>query len=206
MNIIIYCSIISTIVLAIYGLSKLNIKGPVNWVVLYCATGAIVELVSRFFAVNGIPNIFLFYTLVWVETFILSLYFNSVSITIGRISRVWLILPIYLMLFLILVFLDNPNYLCPYSGIFQGLLVFAFGLISFNDELRTPKHSDILRQPFFWFVASFILYYGCSSIMLIGAKVYSVDKKIFNYIWNYQNVLTILKNIMIATGFILYRK
>lgn len=173
---------------------------------LYCIADSAIEIFSNILALNGISNIFLYYSLVWIETFVLLLYFNSISTTIGKFPQVWLFIPIYLILFLILLYLDNSNSLSPFSGIFQGLLIFVFGLISFNDELRSPKHSDILREPFFWFVASFILYYGCSSIVLIGAKVFAVDKKIFNYIWNYQNILSILKNIMIATGFILYRK
>lgn len=174
--------------------------------VLYCIAGSIIEIFSNALALNGISNIFLYHCLIWIETFVLLYYFNSISETISKFPQIWLLLPIYLILLLIWLFLDNSKSLSPYSGIFQSLLIFTLGLISFNDELRAARYSDILREPFFWFVASLILYYGCSSIVLIGAKVFSVDKIIFNYIWNYQNLLNILKNIMIAVGFILFRK
>lgn len=164
------------------------------------------ELLSRFLAVNGIPNIFLYYILVWIEIFVLVFYFNSISETIAKIPLVCLFVPICILMFLILLFLDNSKSLSPYSGIFQGLLIFVLGIITFSDELKVPVYSDIMKEPFFWFVASLILYYGCTSIVLIGAKVFSVDKDIFNYIWNYQNILSILKNIMVAIGFRLYKK
>ena len=173
---------------------------------LYCITDSIVEIFTNALAINGIPNIFLYYILVWIETFVLLFFFDSVSATIRKIPLIWLFLSVYLILFLIWLFLDNSKSLSPFSGIFQGLLIFVLGLISFNDELQTPKHADILREPFFWFVASLILYYGCSSIVLIGAKIFAVDKEVFNYIWNYQNILSILKNIMITLGFMLSRK
>lgn len=173
---------------------------------LYCLADAFIEIFSNTLALSGIPNIFLYYILVWIETFFLLFYYKSVSTTIGSISDLKLFLPVYLILFLILVFLSSSNSISPYSGIFQGLLLFVLGLISFHDELRAARYSDILREPFFWFVASFIVYYGCSSIVLIGAKLFAVDKEVFNYIWNYQNILSILKNIMIATGFMLSRK
>lgn len=206
MNIIIYCSIFTTIALAYYGLSKLSLISSVKWIILYCVIGAIVELLSRFLAVNGIPNIFLYYILVWIEIIVLVFYFNSISETIAKIPLVCLFVPICILMFLILLFLDNSKSLSPYSGIFQGLLIFVLGIITFSDELKVPVYSDIMKEPFFWFVASLILYYGCTSIVLIGAKVFSVDKDIFNYIWNYQNILSILKNIMIAIGFRLYKK
>lgn len=48
LNIIIYCSIFTTIALAYYGLSKLSLINSVKWIILYCVVGAIVELLSRF--------------------------------------------------------------------------------------------------------------------------------------------------------------
>lgn len=203
---IILASFISTVVITIYGSFKFTNSDPVKWIVLYCIAGSVIEIFSNTLAINGISNIFLYCCLVWIETFVLLFYFISISETISKFPQIWLLLPIYLILLLIWLFLDNSKSLSPYSGIFQSLLIFTLGLISFNDELRAARYSDILREPFFWFVASLVLYYGCSSIVLIGAKVFSVDKIIFNYIWNYQNLLNILKNIMIAVGFILFRK
>lgn len=206
MNGFILTSFLSTFALAVYSIFKFTNSNPIKWIVLYCLADAFIEIFSNTLALSGIPNIFLYYILVWIETFFLLFYYKSVSTTIGSISDLKLFLPVYLILFLILVFLSSSNSISPYSGIFQGLLLFVLGLISFHDELRAARYSDILREPFFWFVASFIVYYGCSSIVLIGAKLFAVDKEVFNYIWNYQNILSILKNIMIATGFMLSRK
>ena len=206
MNGFILTSFISTVALAIYSILKFTIANPIKWVVLYCLVDAFIEIFSNALAFNGIPNIFLYYILVWIETFVLLLYYKSVSSTIGSIFYLKLFIPVYSIFFLILVILSSSRSICPYSGIFQGLLIFVLGLISFHDELRAARYSDILREPFFWFVASFIVYYGCCSIVLIGAKIFAVDKEVFNYIWNYQNILSILKNIMIATGFMLSRK
>jgi len=206
LNKFILASFISTIVLTIYGSFKFTNNIPLKWIILYCFVDSVIEIFSNVLALNGISNIFLYYILIWIETFVLLFYFNSISAAIGKIPLTWLLLPIYFLLFLIRLFLDNSAHLSPFSGIFQGFLIFVLGLITFNDELRNPKYSDILGEPFFWFVASFILYYGCSSIVLIGAKVFSVDKETFNYIWNYQNILNILKNIMIAIGFIMFKK
>jgi len=206
LNGFILTSFISTVALAIYGSFKFSNTNPIKWIVLYCLADAIIEIFTNALALNGIPNIFLYYILVWIETFLLLLYFKSVSATIGSIPYLKLFIPVYVILLQILVFLSSTKSISPYSGIFQGLLLFVLGLISFHDELRAARYSDILREPFFWFVASCIVYYGCSSIVLIGAKIFAVDKEVFNYIWNYQNILSILKNIMIATGFMLSRK
>lgn len=206
MNIFILGSVISTIALAIFSLFKLSKTNTIKWIVYYCIAGAVIEIISEILALNGIKNIFLYYILVWVEIFFLIFYFITNSQTLQSAPSVWIFIPVFVILFTIRLFLDSSSSLCPFSGIFEGLLIFTLALITFNDELRSPKYSDILKEPYFWFVSSLIIYYGCVSILLIGAKVYAVDKKMFNYIWNYQNIINILKNILISIGFMLYRK
>ena len=206
MNIVTYISIASTLAVTILCLFKFNNSNPIKWISLYCIAGALIEIASTILALNGIPNILLYYVLIWLEVFTILLFFTSSSNTINKLSPLWLFALVYLILLLILLFLDSTKSLHPYSGIFESLLIFIAGLISFNDELRAPKYSDILREPFFWFTASLILFYGCNSFILIGAKLFSFEKESFNYIWNYQNLLSILKNIMIFIGLVLYRE
>ncbi|MCC6816181.1 MAG: hypothetical protein IT267_07200 [Saprospiraceae bacterium] len=206
MSLITNGSIASTIAVAVFSILKFDNSKIIKWVAFYCLIDAVIEIIAQILVRIGEPNIFLFYILIWLEVFMLMKYFHATSKSVARLSFIKMSIIIYSILAIILLYFESIKSLHPYSGTFQSLFIFFLGLLSFNDELKIPKHSDIIKEPYFWFTSSFVIFYGCNSFILIGANVTFENKESFNSIWLYQNLLTIIKNILIFVGILLSKK
>jgi hypothetical protein len=56
-------------------------------------------------------------------------------------------------------------------------------------------------KPNYWFVSSFLLYYGSTWLILLGSTFLISDKNMFAHVWDIKNVVAILRNIMLFVGF-----
>ncbi len=205
MNFIIYTSIFTTIGVAILSYFQKSNDRWLSWIKLYCLINVLIEITSKFLAEYGVKNIFLYYILIWVELFFIIQFFYCHSVTIQKFNKLWFYLIIYIILSFILIFFDTSNEFKPYSGIFGGLIIFLFCLTALVDEIKNPALSNFLKKPVFWFISAFLVYYGCTWVILLGTQLFTIKPELFIYIWDGHNILNILKNILIVIGLLWIR-
>jgi hypothetical protein len=78
-------------------------------------------------------------------------------------------------------------------------------LLFLANEFRNPKVTNIVKEPVFWFASAFLIYYGCSWLILLGTQLFTINQELFIYIWDGQNILNIIKNILIMVGILWIR-
>jgi len=83
---------------------------------------------------------------------------------------------------------------------FEGFVVFICCLLYLANEIKNPLVTNIVKVPVFWFVSAFLIYYGCSWIILLGTQLIPIKKELFNYIWYGQNIFNIIKNFFNTIG------
>ncbi|MEO6692615.1 MAG: hypothetical protein ABIO44_09775 [Saprospiraceae bacterium] len=125
-----------------------------------------------------------------------------VSPTVNKVFNWKVLLLIYVFLFSTFLIFENIHIYYPYSRIIEGIIIFLACLSYFNDELRAPKVTRIVKEPAFWFVSAFLIYYGSSWLILLGSSFYNQDSNLFIYIWGGNNILNIIKNMLIVIGLI----
>lgn len=197
MNLIANISAILTITITYLCIRKGPQTKSFQWIIWYCILNTIIEFISFILAEFKLSNLFLFQFLIIIESVIILNYFKLVSITVNKYTGNWLILALTGLYLFQYNSLTNLN---PFNAILEGMIVFTCSLTYLSDELRIPKSNIIVYEPNFWFVTAFLLYYGCTWLLLLCAQYVITETNIFNYVWNVQNIFNIIKYIIIFLG------
>lgn len=205
MSLISTISTISAVALAIYCLINFNQFRQYLWIIIYCFINATVEIVALLFALNGINNIPLFYILIFIELYAMIQFFYSTSTFLSKIKKLHFFIVIYSVLVFLIFKFDSFIYISPYSRMFEGFVVFICCLLYLANEIKNPLVTNIVKVPVFWFVSAFLIYYGCSWLILLGTQLIPIKKELFIYIWDGQNIFNIIKNILITIGILWIR-
>lgn len=183
------------------------VKQPeLKWIRLYCLINGIAGLVADIMALNRMNNIPIVYLLIWAETFVLIQYFRSITSRIERINQVCLFVFVYSILAGIMLFHENFHSFNSMTQIFEAVLIFILGVIYFREELKSPTVPFVYEEPDFWFGAGLLIYYGSTWLILVSIKFITLQHQDFVYIWDFQNVLSILKYIAISIGLLCSRR
>ncbi|MBK9632861.1 MAG: hypothetical protein IPO62_17705 [Saprospiraceae bacterium] len=197
MNLIAICSTFITIAVAFLCFKKSNQLNSFHWIKWYCIFSSLVEVVSFILAELKIPNLFLFQFIILIETIIILNYFKVVSSTLNKWIKNWIIVVLICIYLLQYNSFTNLN---PFNAILEGMSIFTCCLIYLFDELKIPKSISIINEPNFWFIAAFLIYYGSSWLLLLCAQFVISEIDIFNFVWNAQNIINIIKYIVISIG------
>lgn len=197
MNLIANISAILTIAITYLCIRKGPQTKSFQWIIWYCILNTIIEFISFILAEFKLSNLFIFQFLIIIESVIILNYFKLVSITVNKYTGNWLILALTGLYLFQYNSLTNLN---PFNAILEGMIVFTCSLTYLSDELRIPKSNIIVYEPNFWFVTAFLLYYGCTWLLLLCAQYVITETNIFNYVWNVQNIFNIIKYIIIFLG------
>lgn len=183
------------------------IKSPeFKWIRIYCVINGLAGLIADFMALNRMNNIPIVYLLIWVETLVLIQYFRSITSRIERINKVWFFVFVYSIFSGILLLFENFHSFNSMTQIFEAVLIFLLGVIYFREELKSPTVPFVYEEPDFWFGAGLLIYYGSTWLILVSIKFITLEHKDFVYIWDFQNVLSILKYIAITIGLLCSRR
>lgn len=202
LNLITTFSIFSTVALAIYCLLKLNRFTLYYWIVIYCIINASVEIIAFTFAIKGLNNILFYYVLIFIEFFTIVQFLYTSSEVFSNIKKIYLLIFAYTLLLIIFFIFDSTEHFSPYSGMFEAFMVFLFCLLYFVNQIKNPMFKNIVKVPMFWIISAFLIYYGCSWLILLGTQLLPIKQELFIYIWEGQNILNIIKNILIFVGFL----
>lgn len=181
-------------------------SNELKWVKIYCLFNALADIIIDVVAINGINNILIIQLFIGLEIFILFKYFSQISALISKILKFQIYLLVYLLYVAIIILQKTPFDFNPYTLIFEGTLIFTCCILYFLEELKTPTVAFLYEEPNFWFGAGFLIYYGGTWIIHLGIQYFVIDPSMFVYIWEGQNVLSIVKNIIIAIGLLCSRR
>jgi hypothetical protein len=193
-------------VVAVYAFVTIENTSSLKWVRYYCFINAILDSLAISLAMNGVNNMIVVYLLIWAEMYVLFKYFREISNRIGRMPELISYILLYVIFFSINLTFENYQNFNPYSLILESILVFACCNIFFYEQAKAPKDPFFFHIPDFWFASAFLVYYGSIWLILIGAQYFLVDYKQFVYIWDIQNVISVIKNIGIMVGLYHARK
>lgn len=201
MTIITYSATIANIIVAVLSLKYYSNTPSYKWIRLYCLTKGIIDLLAVILNKLIITNIPLFFIMIWSEVFLILHFFISVSPTILKIPKVTLMLTAYVLLLCTFLYFENLFKFSVHSRIIEGIIVFACCLAYFRDEFKSLRLTILFSEPTYWFISSFLIYYGSTWLILLGSTYFIADKNLFVYVWDFQNILAILQNILIFIGF-----
>lgn len=188
-----------------YSLKSKNQSDLQKWMRIYCLVNASVEIIAFVLARFGVNNIPLFYILILTEISVIIQFFYVATNFVFKIKKLHLFIFVYSILLALIFQLDSFKNFSTYVAIFEGFIVFIFCLFYLANEIKNPSVSNIVKAPVFWFVSAFLIYYGCSWLILLGTQLFAIEQELFIYIWDGQNILNILKNVLITIGLLCLR-
>lgn len=197
MNLIANISAILTITITYLCIRKGPQTNSFHWIKWYCIINAIIEFITFILAEFKIHNLFFLQILIIIESIIILNYFKVVSVTLNKYISNWLIFGLTVLYLFQYNSLNNIN---AFNAILEGMIIFVCSLTYLSDEINFPKSIIIINEPNFWFVTAFLIYYGCSWLLLLCASFVNPESNIFNFVWNIQNIINIFKYTIIFIG------
>lgn len=201
-----FFEIIAAIVVAVYGFFTFGKSTSLKWVRYYCFINAVLDSLAITLAMNGVNNMFVVYLLIWAETYVLFKYFREISNRVGKMPGLISYIILYSIFLSINLAFENYQNFNPYSLILESILVFTCCIIFFYEQAKAPQDPFFFHIPDFWFASAFLVYYGSIWLILIGAQYFLIDYNQFVYIWDIQNVISVIKNVGIMVGLYHARK
>lgn len=201
MTVITFSAVICNAVIALLSIVFYSKTSPNKYIRSYCLAKGVIDVLALALNRFGINNMPLFFILIWCEAYFILNFFLIRSQTISKVPRISLFIIVYFILLGTFFLFEDVFKFSVYSRIMEGLIIFMLCLIYFNDEFKHPKVANLFTDSAYWFVASFLTYYGSSWLILLGSTYFLSNKGNFVYIWDLQNILSILQNILIYIGF-----
>lgn len=100
----------------------------------------------------------------------------------------------------------TPGHFESYTPAFLGAAMMAYCVLFFNSQLARPQITFIYRTPWFWIITGLLLYYAGSFLILLTTNYLMVKDSAFSWeLWNLLDLLSIIRNLLIATGFVFYK-
>lgn len=171
----------------------------------YCGLNFIIGIISFILGLNRIPNLILFYLLIWIELIILFYFFYKILNSNAK-GNIWVIILILLVFGIVFFKYESFSTIPSYSRFLESLIVFVMSIIYYHNELQNPKSSIIYMSPIFWFVTSFFIYYGGIMFLLLFVKYYTFDYNHSTHIWTIYNIMNIIEYIILIYGLICYKR
>ncbi|HMG16080.1 MAG TPA: hypothetical protein VK590_11570 [Saprospiraceae bacterium] len=172
---------------------------------MYCVFNALVGIITTILFIFKIPNLIFLFLIIWVEVIILYFFFKDI-LNLKKKHDLWVLLIVFLVFGSVFYTYESFKILPSYSRFIECIFIFLLSLIYYHNELENPKSGFIHKNPVFWFVTGFFLYYGGTMFLLLFAKYFTGDKIRFAEIWTVYNLLNILEYIVLIYGFICYRR
>ncbi len=204
----IFISIITSIslfTLLLYCLTISSSNPIIKSLKLYCILNSVIEIITFSLSLKKIPNLIFFYLLIWVEVIILFYFFKNLLQENYKLKN-WILLPIFIIMGFVFYFFESLEVIPAYSRFYESISVFMISIFYYHNELQNPKAASIHKNPEFWFVTGFFLYYGGILFLLLFIKYFSNDQVKFNEIWTIYNLLNIIEYFILIYGLICYRR
>ena len=163
---------------------------------------------SNYLADQAKNNLFLYHLFSIIELTLLLQYFKKIidKKTVKKIIN-WLTFSFLAFSILNILLLENLNYLNSNTQSIEFLVLIIFCFIYYNELAKTDEIVIFYRQPVFWIVTGFFIYFSCTTIIFSFYK-YAIryDKPFTSGFWVIQELMYLIKNIFITYGILCFRK
>jgi hypothetical protein len=90
-----------------------------------------------------------------------------------------------------------------YTPAFLCLAILLYCVLYFHQQLDAPNVTFIYKTPWFWVVTGLLMYFsGGFLILLFTSTLMFQDGLLIRGLWNLQDLLLVIKNLLVAIGFL----
>jgi hypothetical protein len=154
-----------------------------------------------------IPNLGMYFA-----SYVLSFYlFSVVFLKLLPTLRARWIIRAAMVLFALFVlarlrYTLMPGHFDSYTPAGLSLAMMIYSVVFFNEQLNLPQITFIYKTPWFWVVTGLLLYYAGSFLILLTTSYLMLrDNNFIRGLWDLLDVLTVIRNLLIALGFVWYK-
>jgi len=161
---------------------------------------------SNYLADKAVNNSFLYHIFSILELAILLQYFKKLVVTslvkkvINGIIITFLILSIFNI-----IFLEKSNSLNSNTQSIEFLLLIIFCFIYYSNLSKTDNILFFYKQPAFWIVTGFFIYFSSTIILFSFYKYAARIDETFSF-WKFQEIMYLVKNFFITYGILCFNK
>lgn len=197
---LLYVSTLSQGVPLVVAATHRRARGPVEWVLAWCALSLVESIVELSLALHGIHNLWVPYVF---QPFDCALVLWALSCwqesEVSQLTMRLAIVPVVLVLLILIAFFENTAIFSRVASPLSALV----GLFAAASTLITKSHAstaDPLAQPWFWISAGMALYFGTHSMLGPLSALLSGDLTLFVLAYQFLSVLSVLSFLAIAWG------
>lgn len=163
---------------------------------------------SNYLADRNINNLYLYHMFSIIELTLLLQYFKKI-IELRVIKKVikWITFIFLILSLLNILFLEKINSLNSNTQSLEFLLLIVFCFIYYNDLAKSNQIVFFYKQPVFWIVTGFFIYFSCTLIVFSLYKYSGRHNKSFiSGFWVFQELMYLIKNMFITYGILCFKK
>lgn len=163
---------------------------------------------SNYLADRSIPSVFLYHIFSVAELAFLLPYFVIVTNSNGLKKISYWVFGAFIVVSIInILLLESLNSLNSNTLAIEFLVLIVYCFIYYLRLSQSEKIIDFLKEPVFWIVTGFFVYFSLDIIVFALYK-YAVNynrRLLFDF-WDFQEIMYVVKNSIIAYGILCFRK
>mgnify|MGYP001557449370 CR=1 FL=1 len=154
-----------------------------------------------------IPNLGMYFVSYLLDFYLFSLLFLGL---LPKNRARWIIVT-SMILFAVFVAVRIRHILAAgnfdsYTPAFLGAAMMVYSVLFFNEQLNLPQITFIYKTPWFWVVTGLLLYYAGSFLILLTTNyLMNRDNAFIRGLWDLLDILTLVRNLLIALGLVWYK-
>lgn len=152
-----------------------------------------------------VSNLWLYFLLYCFQFYLYSVIFRALLST--RFSRRFIatlmILFVGLILYHFVKIFPQRDQFDSFTPAFLALAILLYCVLYFHQQLDSPDVTFIYRTPWFWVVTGLLLYFSGGFLILLSTSTLMFQERLLiTGLWNLQDFLLVVKNLLIAIGFL----
>jgi len=200
MGVIVPLAVLIPLTIAIMHFGKLRPAEKIT--ALYLLLGGISNGIGRYLAERSISNLYVQHIFTCVEILLACFFFREALP--GKRIKKWL--PVVAVIFIIAavlnsLFIQEIAVHNSYARSISALIVIALCLYFFKTKLATGFNWK--RDPLFWFVSGFLIYFSSSLFLFILSNVtfITMSKQLAWALWDIHATMVLIMYLLFAAGF-----
>lgn len=163
---------------------------------------------SNYLADRSIPSVFLYHIFSVAELAFLLPYFVIITNKNGLKKITYWVLGGFIAVSIInILLLESLQSLNSNTLAIEFLIIIVYCFIYYLQLSQTEKLLGFFKEPTFWIVTGFFVYFAIDVIVFALYKYAAkYNRAILFDFWAFQEIMYIIKNIIIAYGILCYRK
>lgn len=179
------------------------INGVQKYICFYLLLQVALNSVCSVLAAERINNILLYQANCLASLIFITLFFNEVVPAFKRHG--WFKLLSWSLVTILAVYMifENKNVFNSHSFSYTGLIIVLYSLLFFYNKITHPSLTKITKEPVFWFVTGFFIYYSATFMIFVSYSVLTEEQKIdVNLLWRLHNIIFLIMCIYISVGYL----